>query len=459
MGDWNFQGSGNRVHGKSYRCQTPGCFNNNGNTPFVRFNALLGPIEDIACHFCCNPIWIPPSERVGAQLNGHHDAPRQPPRGFMAAPPQFWDSDFPPLQGGPQPRMAGAGGYPGKGGKFGGGIFPRGGKGKKGKGKGVPPQSWGGKAGKGGGKGAREVTFDRGQDEDRRRSSNVPQSAHGLNLAAVAQFMLNWSNVDKLSPEELQSKVSELLSTPSDSLAPKPKSPSVDAEVTSASRKLKALQHEAQELEVAIQKRLAEVERQAMRLATIGQVLLPNAQRELEGAQERQRNRVSSAEDTRVPTGPLIHKVTPTLQNAASSDAAASASGGAKAALSSAAGDLAGAPNLNGPPTLGPHRPQVGGSLPASSPQSLSSLNAEVHSSPMEDVLGVRPRVEFQEGIESDDKPAKAARAVTIDDGLDGKQSDQQVGASSSCDTQKEGAGPSEGFVAIMQRANEVVKL
>ena len=432
------QGFGNGVHGKSYRCQTLGCCNNNGNTPFVRFNALLGPIENIICHFCRNPIWIPPSERVGSQGNGHHDTPRQPPRGFMAAPPQFWDSNFPPLKGGPQPRKAGADGYPGKGGKFGGGYNPRGGKGKQGKGKGVPNHSWAGKAGASAGKGVREVTFaERGQDEDRRRSSTVPQSANGFNLAAVAQFILNWSTADRLSPEELQAKVSELLSTPSDSIAPKPKSSSVDAEVTSASRKLKALQHEAQELQAAIQKRMAEVERQAMRLATIEQVELPGAQKELEGAQERQRNRVSSAsaEDTRVPAGSLILKTTPP-QSAA---------------------NLA-ASNSNGPPALGPQRPQEGDPATVSPPQSLASLNAEIHSSPMADVGGARSRVEFLDGAEAADKPAKVPRAVSNDQ-AGGERPDHQGGASFSSDgTQKKDAGLSDGFIAIMQHANEVVK-
>ncbi len=356
MGDWSMQGFYNGVHGKSYRCQTIGCCNNNGNTPFVRYNAMLGPIEDIICHYCCNPIWIPPSERVGSQGNGHHDTPRQSPRGFMAAPPQFWDSNFPPLQGGPQPRKAGAGGFPGKGGKFGGGQMPRGGKGKHGKGKRVPFHIWAGKAGASEGKGDREVTFaERGQDEDRRRSSTVPQSAKDFNLAAVAQFFLNWSTADKLlSPGELQAKVSELLSTPSDSTASKPKSSSVDAEVTTASRKLKSFQVESQNLQAAIQKRLAEVERQAMRLAKIQQVDLPDAQKELEEAQERQRNRVSSAEDTRVPVGAPILKSTPS-QNAA---------------------NLA-TSNSNGPPAAGPQRPQAGDPATLAQPQSLASLCAE----------------------------------------------------------------------------------
>ncbi len=436
MGDWSLQGFVNGVHGKSYRCQTPGCCNNNGNTPFVRYNALLGPIEDIVCHYCCNPIWIPPSERVGSQGNGYHDTPRQPPRGFMAAPPQFWDSDFPPLKGGPQPRKSGAVGYPGKGGKFGGGYNPRGGKGKNGKGKGVPNLGWAGKAGASAGKGAREVTFaERGQNEDRRRSPSVHQSANGFNLAAVAQFIMNWSTADKLSPEEMQAKVSELLSSPSDSIAPKPKSVSVDAEVTTASRKLNALQREAHDLKAAIQKRMADIERQAMRLATIEQVELPGSQKELEAAQERQRNRVSSAsaEDTRVLAGPPV-LITKPPQNAVNLEAA----------------------NGIGPPASGPHRPQEGDPPNVSPPQSLATLNAEVHPSPMADVVGPRSRVEF--GEEGGDKPAKAPRAAS-NDRSGGEQPGHQGGASaSSSGPQQTDAGLSAGFITIMQRANEVVR-
>ncbi len=74
----------------------------------------------------------------------------------------------------------------------------------------------------------------------------------------------------------------------------------------------------------------------------------------------------------------------------------------------------------------------------------------------MADAGGARSRVEFSEGAEADDRPAKVPREVSKDQAGD-ERPDHQGGVSSSSEcTKQTDCGQSAGFIAVMQRANEM---